>query len=230
MTATTKVKFRRLDDLKPDPENARVHSPAQVEQIAASIRRFGWTAPILVDDVIRAGNGRYAAAEGLYAAGETIYLAPGKDRGGPAIPDGTIPAIDCSGWSAEERTAYALADNRIAENASWNDDLLRTQLDGLASLQFDLDAAGFDMGSVTMILASGNEANDPLAHWEGMPEFDQQDKRPFRSIPVHFSTQADVDKFAAATGLVISDATRYLWFPETPIERYADKQYEHAGE
>lgn len=202
MPATTKVKFRRLDGLAPDPDNARVHSDAQVEQIAASIRRFGFTAPILVDDVIRAGNGRYAAAERLYAAGETIHLPPGAENGGAAIPIGTIPAIDCSGWSPEERTAYALADNRIAENATWDEDRLREQLDGLASLQFDLDAAGFDMGSVTMILASGNEANDPADHWLGMPEFDQQDKRPFRSIPVHFSTQEDVDKFAAATGLV----------------------------
>lgn len=225
---TQKVQFRKLADLKPDPTNARVHSEAQIEQIAASIRRFGWTIPAAVDDVIRAGNGRFAAATAIYAAGERIYLAPGKDRGGSIIPDGTMPIVDVSGWSEEERTAYALADNRIAENATWNDELLRSQLEGLVDLDFDLDAAGFDVGAVTMILSAGNDPNDPNAHWSGMPEFDQQDKRPFRSIPVHFSTQEDVDKFAAATGLDISDATRYLWFPETPIERYSDKNYVDA--
>lgn len=225
---TAKVIFPRVDQLTRDPNNARVHSPAQIEQIAASIERFGYTSPILFDDVIRAGNGRHEAVELIYSRGGRVYLAPGPERGGKVIPDGTIPGINCEGWTPDERLAYALADNRIAENATWDEERLREQLEGLCSIDFDLDAAGFDMGSVTMILSAGNEANDPYVHWVGMPEFDQQDKRAFRSIPVHFACQEDVDKFADLIGQKISDATRYCWFPETPIERYADKQYEQA--
>lgn len=224
----SKVQFRKLSDLRPDPDNARVHSEPQVEQIAASIRRFGWTVPAMVDDVIRAGNGRYAAAALIYAAGERIYLAPGEARGGKVIPDGTMPIVDVSGWTEEEKRAYALADNRIAENAEWDPERLREQLEGLADLDFDLDAAGFDMGSITMILSAGNDPNDPAAEWLGMPEFDQQDKRAFRSLPVHFNSQEDLDKFAELIGQKITEQTRYIWFPVTPVERYADKQYADA--
>lgn len=226
-----KVALRKVLELTRDPENARVHSEAQLGQIKASIRRFGFVGAIAVDEnVVYAGNGRHEAVEQLWGDEEVVYLAPGKDRGGKALPAGTIPTIDVSGWTEEERRAFALADNRIAENASWDDERLRIQLEALATVEFDLDAAGFDLGAVTMILSSGNDPNDPYEHWAGMPEFDQQDKRAFRSIPVHFNSQEDVDRFAELIGQKISDATRYLWFPETPIERYADKQYEHAAE
>jgi hypothetical protein len=229
--AKAPASIRRVDEIARDPENARVHSPEQIEQIAASIRRFGFVGAIaVVEGVVYAGNGRHEAVEGIYGAGGRVWLAPGEERGGKELPAGTIPVIDVSGWTEEERRAFALADNRIAENASWNEDRLREQLDGLAAIDFDLDAAGFDMGAVTVILSAGNEANDPYAHWVGMPEFDQQDKRAFRSIPVHFASQEDVDKFADLIGQKITEQTRYLWFPETPIERYADKAYEHAPE
>jgi D-arabinose 5-phosphate isomerase GutQ len=139
------IEFRKLEELIPDPDNARTHTPEQVEQIANSIRRFGFTMPGLVDEVIRAGNCRRAACELIYALGETIYLAPGRERGGVAIPVGTMPVLDCTGWTADERTAYALADNKLALNAGWDEERLREQIEALQLSGFDIPVLGFDL-------------------------------------------------------------------------------------
>ena len=144
MTAL-KVQLRRVDQLRPDPDNARVHSEEQIGQIADSIRRFGWTQPILADDVIRAGNGRHAAALLIYAESDAlIHLPPGKDRGGPALPRGTVPVIDCSGWSPEERQAYALADNQLTLLGGWDESKLAEQLKSLLEADFQIGVIGFD--------------------------------------------------------------------------------------
>lgn len=153
-----KVQFLKLTELSQDPKNARTHSPEQMEMIAASVRRFGWTTPVLVaDGVIYAGNGRYAAAQMIYAGGDEIYLAPGKERGGRKISRGTIPAIDCTGWSAEERAAIALADNQIALQAGWDETRLMESLDALAAIDFPLEVIGFDEGAIAALsLPPGN--------------------------------------------------------------------------
>lgn len=151
------IQFRKVEDLVPDPRNARTHTDEQVEEIAASIRRFGWTAPALADDMIRAGHGRQRAARLIYAAGERIYMAPGKERGGHLIPDGTMPVIDCTGWTEDERRAYALADNRIAENAGWDIGILTGELDALAGVDFDMAPLGFGEGAVEQLIATHEE-------------------------------------------------------------------------
>jgi hypothetical protein len=148
MTDAPKVLLRNLDDLTPDPRNARTHSEAQVDQIAQSIGRFGWTNPVLADDLIRAGHGRTMAARAIYADGGTIYLAPGKERGGKAIPAGTVPVIDCTGWTEEERKAYALADNQLALQAGWDTEILMAQLDELSTAEFNIAEIGFDMEAI----------------------------------------------------------------------------------
>lgn len=148
MTASPKIALRQIDDLTPDPRNARTHSEAQVAQIVASIERFGWTNPVLADDLIRAGHGRQMAARAIYADGGTIYLAPGKERGGKAIPKGTVPVIDCTGWTEEERKAYALADNQLALQAGWDTEILMAQLDELQAAEFDIAEIGFDMEAI----------------------------------------------------------------------------------
>ena len=151
------IQFRKVEDLTPDPRNARTHSDAQVEEIAASIRRFGWTAPALADEMIRAGHGRQRAARLIYAAGERIYMAPGKDHDGHMIPDGSMPVIDCSGWSEDERRAYALADNRIAENAGWDFDILTGELSALSEIEFDMAPLGFGEDAVAQLIAATPE-------------------------------------------------------------------------
>lgn len=163
MTAPT-IALRKIADLTPDPRNARTHSPEQIEQVAASIERFGWTNPILADDLIRAGHGRIAAATLIYARGDTIYLAPGRDNGGIAIPRDTVPVIDCTGWSEDDRKAYALADNQLALLAGWDTEILLAQIDELQAVSFDMEIIGFDTAAIEALSGAGSEVEaDPPA-------------------------------------------------------------------
>lgn len=162
--AAPKIALRKLTELAKDPRNARTHSPAQIEQIAGSVRRFGWTNPAMaVDSTIYAGNGRYDAAALIYEAGEVIYMAPGKDHGGQALPAGTMPVIDCTGWNEGERAAYALGDNQIALNAGWDDEILKAEIEDLAAMDFDLGALGFDEAALDALTDDDDSGNSASA-------------------------------------------------------------------
>ena len=154
-----KIALRKIDDLKPDPRNARTHSPAQIDQLVSAINRFGWTNPILADDLIRAGHGRLMAARAIYEADGLIYLSPGKESGGKPLTKGTVPVIDVSGWSEEDRKAYSLGDNQLALQAGWDLEILNEQLEELRTADFDLPIIGFDTSALDA-LAQGS---DPVA-------------------------------------------------------------------
>lgn len=147
------IRYRAVTDLIADPNNARTHSPEQIAKIEASIERFGFTNPALVDaaDVIRAGNGRHAAAVNIYARGGTI-----KSPNGEALLPGMIPTIDCTGWTDAECRAYALADNKIALDAGWDDDRLAAELAALGEMDFDLDLTGFSESERAALAALGD--------------------------------------------------------------------------
>ena len=110
---TLNLEYRQIEALIPYANNSRTHSDAQVSQIAASIREFGWTNPVLVDgdNGIIAGHGRVLAARKL---GLT-----------------EVPVIELSHMSDAQRRAYIIADNKLAENAGWDDELLRLELGAL---------------------------------------------------------------------------------------------------
>ena len=120
--------------------NARTHTRKQTRQIADSIKRFGFNNPILVDDhgEIIAGHGRVAAAKLL-----------GLDE---------VPALQLSHLSAEEKRAYVLADNRLAELAGWDPQILAIELQALIDMDFDVELTGFDMGEIDILLEDGDEA------------------------------------------------------------------------
>jgi DNA modification methylase len=151
-----------LTELKPYPRNARMHSKKQVRQIANSIRRFGFTNPVLVDNdnVILAGHGRVAAAKLLDIS--------------------SVPCVRIETMSPAEKRAYVLADNKLALNASWDEEILAEELKGLLGddLRFDLDVTGFSIAEVDAII-------DNLAPEEpGAPEEDRlPDKVPTRCRP-----------------------------------------------
>lgn len=156
MAATApKITLRKVADLKPDPRNARTHSPDQIEQLAGSIGRFGYTVPGYHDEngVVRIGNGRLAAVQLIYERGGKVYLAPGQANGGKALPEGTIPIMDGSGYTEEEWTALALGDNQLALNAGWDVDLLTGQLDALSAASFDIELIGFDTAALDALAA-----------------------------------------------------------------------------
>lgn len=128
------VKLRNLRDLHLYEKNSRTHSPEQLEVLAALMREYGYTNPVLVDENnIVAGHGRHAAVSMMNAMGEALKLPDGRK-----LPMWTIPVIDCAGWSEQQRKAYVIADNASAERAGWDMQLLRTELEELKEAGFDL--------------------------------------------------------------------------------------------
>lgn len=139
------VKYRPIADLIPYANNARTHSDEQVAQIAASIKEFGWTNPILIDgeNGIIAGHGRLLAAMKLK-----------QDE---------VPTIELSGLSDAQKRAYILADNKLAQNAGWDNDLLGIELGGLADEGFDLSLIGFNELELRGLLEPMEGLTDPDA-------------------------------------------------------------------
>ena len=129
-----KIETRKVAELIPYVNNSRTHSDEQVAQIAASIKEFGWTNPILIDekDSIIAGHGRLMAARKL-----------GHE---------TVPAIRLEKLTEAQKKAYVIADNRLALNAGWDMELLKIELQNLQELDFDLDLLGFDAKELDAIL------------------------------------------------------------------------------
>jgi ParB family transcriptional regulator, chromosome partitioning protein len=125
-----KVQRRSISDLVPYSNNSRTHSDKQIDQIAASIKEWGWTIPILIDEQngIIAGHARVKAAQKLKI----------KDA----------PCIVAAGWSKAQRKAYVIADNKLAENADWDEGLLALELEDLTEFGFEIDLLGFDHGEL----------------------------------------------------------------------------------
>ena len=125
MTAQLKIVYKKIEDLIPYARNSRTHDEGQIAQIAASIKEFGFTNPILLDgqNGIIAGHGRVLAAQHL---GET-----------------KVPTIELSHLSNEQKRAYVITDNKLALNAGWDNELLALEINDLKDVGYDLDILGF---------------------------------------------------------------------------------------
>lgn len=148
-------------DLIPYANNARTHTEDHIEQIAAAILEFGWTNPVLVggENGIVAGHGRVRAAKLLEDRGESIFYPPDKDGVRVEIPKGCVPAINAAGWTNEQKRAYILADNQLALNAGWDEDLLKVELAALDECGFDLSLIGFDEDELSSLLGLGGDGD-----------------------------------------------------------------------
>jgi DNA modification methylase len=126
--------------LKPYPLNARRHSKAQIKQIAASIESFGFNNPVLIadDGEIVAGHGRVAAAKLLGIQ--------------------TVPVVRLSHLTEAERRAYVIADNKLALNAGWDQELLAIELQGLVDINFEVGLTGFSLAEVEIVLDEARES------------------------------------------------------------------------
>lgn len=198
---------RKVNELIPYARNSRTHDDAQVAQIAASIREFGWTNPILIDgeNGIIAGHGRVLAARKL---GMT-----------------EVPCIELAGLSDTQRQAYIIADNKLALNAGWDTELLAIELGALD--EFDLGLVGFSESELSGIFLEIQQGKtDAEKEWEGMPEYEQEDKSGFRKITVHFETQMYVEDFARLIGQSLTEKTRSIWHPYQPPGNLKDISYE----
>ena len=134
-------RIMRVDALIPYVNNARTHSAAQISKIAASVKEFGFTNPILTDGKrgIIAGHGRVLAAQKL-----------GME---------TVPVIELAHLSAAQRRAYVLADNRLALDAGWDDELLALELGELRDKGFDLALTGFDLTELGRLFDEGDDTD-----------------------------------------------------------------------
>ena len=141
-----KVEQWDITKLVPYARNSRTHSDAQVAQIAASIKEWGWTTPVLVDEdgSIIAGHGRTLAAQRLKMT--------------------QVPVMVAKGWSDTKKRAYIIADNKLAMNAGWDAEMLKIELGALDAAGFNLELTGFTGDDLTQAmfgdLATEGEADE----------------------------------------------------------------------
>jgi DNA modification methylase len=152
-----KIKQRKVDSLIPYVNNSRKHSDEQVAQIAASIKEFGWTNPILVDgdNGIIAGHGRLMAARKLSME--------------------EVPVIELAHLSDNQRKALIIADNRLALNAEWDDALLSLELKDLLADNYELGLLGFGEDELESLL-------NPTQETDGLTDEDEVPKAPIEPI------------------------------------------------
>jgi hypothetical protein len=145
-----------LAKLVPYARNARTHTPEQVKQLAASMREWGWTIPVLADEAggIIAGHARVMAAE-LNQYTEA-------------------PVMIARGWSDAKKRAYVLADNKLAMNAGWNEELLGVELLELRDAGFDLPTIGFNAEELDGLMREVAEA--------GYPVLPEGDRAPYQQV------------------------------------------------
>ena len=228
-----------IDKLIPYVKNVRLHSDEQVKQIAASIAEFGATNPVLVwkNNEIIAGHGRVMAMK-LLLERDPVKWAHLRE----------VDVRRCDDLTDEQRRALVLADNKLALNASWDADLLKGEIEALEN--FDLSVIGFSNEELeTLFIFEGDQIDpqpivskqqiqtprNPIPvpdstkvaneHWVGMPEFNQQDKMPYKTLYVHFKNEEAVQQFATLISQNITDRTRFIWYPGIEIAIVADKVY-----
>ncbi len=129
--------MRKVSALIANPHNARAHSPEQVSMLAASLKKFGLTKPILIDeaDMILAGHGTTLAAKEAGIEEVAVCIA--------------------RGWPEEKKRAYVIADNQLALQSEWSDDLLRRELDALRIAGWDMESIGWSADALDDFLALG---------------------------------------------------------------------------
>jgi len=162
------IEWKQTGKLIPYANNSRTHSEKQIQQVAASIKEFGFTNPILIDEDngIIAGHGRLQAAQLL-----------GMD---------TVPTISLKGFTEAQKKAYVIADNKLALNSGWDDELLKIEIEALSDFDFDLDILGWDVlpdfkGEVDYSILDDDDLHDELESMTGevkkaiQIEFEAQD-------------------------------------------------------
>jgi DNA modification methylase len=135
-----KVEILPPEALKAYPGNARTHSKKQIRQIAKSIKRFGFCNPVLIDD-----GGQIIAGHGRVEAAKLLGLS-------------VVPTVRLSHLSEAERRAYILADNRLAEKAGWDREILAIELQSLIDLDFEVELTGFETAEIDLCLEEAKEA------------------------------------------------------------------------
>lgn len=194
-----KIEMVATADLIPYARNTRTHSPEQVAQIAGSIREFGFTNPVLIDgeNGIIAGHGRVMAASKLGLA--------------------EVPCIRLGHLTETQKRAYIIADNKLALNSGWDNEMLALEIADLRELDFDLDLIGFDGDEIEAAL-NPPEPTNLQKEWQeaAMPDYDGTPKGQGGTIIVHFPTLQDRADFGRVLSLAITKEAKFCWYPSKP--------------
>lgn len=157
------IEYLRVQELKPNPRNPRVHSPKQIKQIARSIEAFGFIVPLLLD-----GNQMVVAGHGRLAAAKTLKM----DR---------VPTLQLDHLTDAQIKAFLIADNRLTENAEWDETLLAQHFKELAELDLDfsLETTGFEMAEIDLMIDGLAPVSDnDLDAADELPETSQRVSQP----------------------------------------------------
>ena len=209
------IEHVQIVTLNVDAANVRHHGARNIDAIKASLKKFGQQKPIVVDasGTVIAGNGTLAAA---------------FDMGWEDIAIVRTALTDPS-----DLAAYAIADNRTGELASWSDEL-GPMLAQLAADDYDLGAIGFSDDELAGLMrgrpADGEAVTDPMAEWAGMPEVEQSDLRPEQSVIVHFESRAAAEDFAKVIGQAVNVKTKSLWHPKRTRNDFTSEVYVGGGD
>ncbi len=199
-----------IDKLIPYHNNPRKNQ--DVDKVASSLSEFGFQQPIVVDKkmVVIVGHTRLLGAKKL-----------GMKK---------VPVLVADLSEAKAR-GYRIADNRIAEDANWDYDLLKLEIDLLKEINFNINELGFEEQELeTIIFQNNHDSRDWLdteEHWQDMPSFEHQDQSPHRALTVNFVNQDAVDKFFQLIKQDYTEKTKYIWFPSIEKRVVKDKYYEN---
>lgn len=155
-----KIETRPVDSLIAYARNSRTHSEEQVGQIAASMREWGWTNPILIteDETIIAGHGRVMAAQKLGLK--------------------EVPCIVARGWTEAQVRAYVITDNKLALNAGWDEELLKVEIESLQDMDFDIDLLGFSEDEIEDLLGVDEDEDNPYTDKVDTPTYEPVGDKP----------------------------------------------------
>ena len=153
------IVYKKINELKPYENNSRTHDESQIKQICESIKEYGWTNPVLIDE------------KGMIIAGH------GRVEGGKKLDIKEVPCIVLSGLTEAQKKAYVIADNKMALNAGWNEELLKTELENLKELDFDLELTGFSKKELDKLFDEINESN-PYTSKTEIPQYEIKGEMP----------------------------------------------------
>jgi len=192
-----------ITKIKPYAKNAKQHPEIQIQKVAESIRVFGFNQPIVVDKnyVIIVGHARFLAAQTLGLVDIPCYVTDLTEK---------------------QAKAYRLADNKLNES-DWDLQLVLEEIQAIADEGLSA-ITGFQFTEEFKDLEVVDNV-DPEKEWEGMPEFDQSDNKPYRQLIISFENEENVQNFAKLIQQNITPQTRSLWYPEVPRNIIKDKRY-----
>lgn len=205
-----KIKMTPIDKLIPYHNNPRKNQA--VDKVASSLAEFGFQQPIVVDKkmVVIVGHTRLLGAKKL-----------GLE---------TVPVIIADLTDAKAK-AYRIADNRLSEDADWDYELLKFEIDLLKEINFNIDELGFEQQELeTIIFQSDNISREWLnteEHWQDMPAFDHEDQTPYKSLTVNFLNKQSLDKFFKLIKQDYTDKTKFIWYPKIEKNILKNKYYEN---